>query len=43
MRLMDVDFDRLATVRVKCIENGSQNAIIKWRDLYPLESVTADA
>lgn len=43
MRLMDVDFDRLATVRVKCIENGSQKAIIKWRDLYPLESVTGDA
>ena len=43
MRLMDVEFDKLATVRIKCIENGSQKAVIKWRNLYPLEAVTGDA
>ena len=43
MRLMDVDFDRLATVRVKCIENDGQKAVSRWKNLYPLESVTGDA
>lgn len=43
MRLMDVEFDRLATVRVKCIENDGHKAVSKWRNLYPLESVTGDA
>lgn len=43
MKLIDVEFSKIATARVKCIENDGQKAVSKWKKLYPLESVTGDA
>lgn len=42
MKLMDVEFDKIESVQVKCIENDGQRAAVKRKKLYPVESITGD-
>lgn len=42
MRVMDVEFDKIESVQVKCIENDGQRAAVKRKKLYPVESITGD-